>query len=1108
MKHVKAMSIVRNLGGASALCLIGLACAGLSASADVVTNDYFSDVTSPTTLRGVTNVIAKCRDVNVSADLTLDDRTFLWLRGESENSRAYVNLAPTAGDVTLTVQGNSGFFTAYRYSMDGSNANSEWGRTGVEPASMGKNTAPSYYYVRMGVAGGEPGSTGRARIVLNTNPEFGYNAYSGFWARQLDIETSVSPDPVSGMIDFLEISEGALADIARIQVKATAHPARVLFKGGALFRNNSTSNGSPLWPVSGATLVLQGVGGEDVYLRAQFAEFDFTGRKGGAVRVVGKDVCLFYAGNVPDGVNGTNFKQWRLDSSDNVTWENTGDLCLAGNAWLKTTSDDLLPHGPSTGGLSLGCNTGVSAADAAAGKRVPYCCLDLYGTRQRLNGVTSTGSGTWQGVVTNTHATATGTLVLGDGDVSGTLNAKCAERVAVEKAGSGLLTVRSTTGESLDVQAGLAVFAGANAFTNVTAAAGATLSGDVTVTGAFTAPGETPPSAHGLGLSLAAGATVSVSGGTPLALRSLTVGGTAVAKGVYTADAADWLSQGSVTVLSTAGETVAVTDVAWTGAGETTAASDAGNWAAAADFSALGSRPVFATGGTAAQLDGLYVFSGLRFSAADGFALAAGPAGSALLFGDIDLAAVDGARRTYEVAAPLALVADQTVTMPTNVTLRLTGGLTGQYGLEMVGTKLGEGEYDYDDAGGELVLENARISGEISHARGGGWLVLRGDVGCPGDTSSLSLNYARPRDGSDYRASGTLLAGLTRLEGATVRKPVKISGIGQVVGEAASWLIGAAGTVNTFMETVACGPSTTFRAEQDATIVFRKGVSVTGGSLGLFSADGATGARYELDGPARLESRNRTFQFRGSPEVVFRSRGNYSRHFVEMSAVAMSFGVDDAFTDTGFHFTSDEAVVDLGTTHQTMGWLSSGLDPYPYFTATNDVANPTRRGLKGTVRGDWPATLEVTAGVVDGAQSVTNCGVQFTGWVALAKSGEGVHRMLRRDYESYGDVEVSGGRLEFDAGATWRNGTNVTVRGTGTLKVGSGRTFRDDVRVTAEGDGWTMDLTGMQKAASFVVDGEAMPAGAYGPGHATLGAHFTGTGVLRVGRVGSRLVLR
>ena len=1101
MKRI-LMSQIRKL-----LCGGGV-CFALTASADVVTNDYFTDVSSPTTLLGVTNIVAKCKDVNISSDLTLDDRTFLWLRGESEGSPAYVNLAPTANDVTLTVQGNSGFFTAYRYSM-GSDASSEWGQTGIEPASE-KSTAPTpYYYVRMGVEGGAAASTGRARIVLKTNPKFGSNAFSGFMAKYLSIETSVSPDSDSGMIDFLEIPADVIADIAQIHVKATAYPARILFKGGTLLRNNimkDDNTRSPLAPASGATLVLQGVNGADIRLKGQYIQRHFTARNGGAVRFVGKDVRLVYTGNKP----GSNFYACSLETNDKVTWEHTGDLRLEENFWLQMRHDDLLPWGPKTGSLSLGGNTAVKESDAAAGTAIPYCCLDLYGTRQHLNGVTSVNTGTWQGVVTNS-ATATGTLVLGDGDVSGTLNAKCTANVAVEKVGTGLLTVRSTTGESLTVSAGTATFSDST-FANVTAAADTTLAGAVAVTGAFTTSGATPPSAAGLSLSLASGATVSVTGETPLVLDTLTVGGTAVAKGSYTTATASWLKAGAVTVLATAGETVSAADVAWTAAGSTTAASDAANWASAVDFSALGTRPVFATGGTAAQLDGLCNFAGILFNAANGFTLSSADesTGAANLYGDIALAAADGARRTYEVAAPLTLVTDQTVTLPTNVTLKLTGGLTGAAGLEMVGTKLGEKTYDYDDAGGELVLENARISGPISHTLGGGWLVLRGDVGCPGDASALSLNYCRARDGKTWYSSsvGAALTGRTRLEGATVRKPVTIDGIGQVTTGCDRWLIGAANTENTFKELVTCGPSTTFRAETGSTITFEKGITVENGGLNFLPVDSTcTDTRYVIAGPLTLNSANRTFGAELATRIVFRGTGSSVRHYVEPGMATLAFEIDDAFTDTGFHFTKAEGgEIDLGTTHQKMKWLSSGKTAN--YVVTNDVANPTSWGLRGTVRGAWPATLEVTSGVVDGAQSVTNCGVQFTGWVALAKSGSGVHRMLKRDYESYGDVEVSGGRLEFDAGATWRNGTNVTVRGTGTLKLGSGKTFRDDVRVTAVGPGWTLDLTGTQKAASLTVDGVAMPEGVYGPGHATLGSHFTGTGRLRVGKLGGCLIIR
>lgn len=1103
--------------GAAAVAA-GAACAGLSAAAAVVTNDFFGDVTSPTTLRGVTNIVAKCAPVNISADLTLDERTFLWLRGESEGSPAWVNLAPTAADATLTVRGHSGFFTAYRYSMDGSNANNEWGRTGIdlpkgEGNADGKASPPGYYRVRMGVPDGAPGSTGQARIVLETDPKFGYNAFSGFWARYLDIETSVSPNPETGTIDFLEIPANVRADISQIQNKSTRYPARILFGGGTLLRNNMTvlrDDSAPLSPAPGATLILEGVDGADIRLKAQFRWAPFTGRKGGTVRIVGRHVYLTQSGSTPPGVSGANHQPWCLDADDRVVWELTGNLLLNENVYLRTTSDDLLPHGPSTGILKLGYNSGVKEAAAAAGTVVPSCWLDLCGTRQRVNGLTSTGAEAWRrGVVTNSAA-ATGTLVLGADDLGGALNATCTAGVTVEKAGTGLLTIERTSGETLDVRAGRVVFAAESVFTNVTAAAGTTLDGEATVLGAFEAKGAV--AAHALHLALAAGARVTAA--APLAVHTLTVGGAAVARGTYTPETAAWVASGAVTVLWRAGDAVA--DVVWTGEGETAAADLAANWSRAADFSTLGARPVFAAAGASARLDGVYNFSGLFFDAPGDFTLAAGAAGAARLYGNLDLAAAPaGETRTYTVAAPLALASDQTLTLPTNVALRLTGGLSGAAtgGLEMVGAKLSDQVWDYADQGGGLVLENARISGPITHTRGGGWLVLRGDVGCPGDTAALVLDYCRLRDDKTWPANASdtarfALTGNTRVEGATIYKPVQISGRGQIGNGCANWFIGAADTVNVFKEAVTCGSSMTFRLGEGGTFVFEKGVTVSGGGLGL-CPEGAAGRHlYVLEGPVALNSGWRTFTAGATSNVVFRCTGSSVRHFVEIGSGALSFEADDAFTDTGFSFTVKDkdalcGALALGGTHQRLKWLSSG-------EMVRDAQNNPQAGggqLWGVVRGDG-ATLEIAPGVPAGHEAVTNCGAQVTGRVTLAKSGAGVHRMLARAYESCGDVEVSGGRLVFDAGATWRNGTNVVVRGTGTLALGAGGTFRDDVCVTAEGGGWTLELTGVQKAESLVVDGVSMPGGDYGAAHAKLGAHFKGTGVLRVRRIGSVLLFR
>lgn len=48
-------------------------------------------------------------------------------------------------------------------------------------------------------------------------------------------------------------------------------------------------------------------------------------------------------------------------------------------------------------------------------------------------------------------------------------------------------------------------------------------------------------------------------------------------------------------------------------------------------------------------------------------------------------------------------------------------------------------------------------------------------------------------------------------------------------------------------------------------------------------------------------------------------------------------------------------------------------------------------------------------------------------------------------YQSCGDIEVTNGTMEFLPRTTWLNGTNVTVRGTGTLKLGGAAFCREAV---------------------------------------------------------------
>ncbi|MGN0847696.1 MAG: hypothetical protein ACI4RA_09970 [Kiritimatiellia bacterium] len=1073
---------------------------------DIVTNDYFTDVTSPTVLRGVTNIIAKTKDVTISADLTLDNRTFLWLKGDT--GAGLVNLAPTANDATLTIQGNSGFFAAYRYSGDGNNANSEWAKVGID--ELNKNIPSCHYNIRIGTSGGAPGSTGSGKIVVKTAPKFGYNAVGGIWARYLYVETSPRANS-EGYVDILDIANEVTADIAHIENKSPVHPARILFRGGTLLRNNATNVDAPLSPAAGATLVVWSVDGAEIKFKKQFADSHFTGRKGGTVRIVGTDLRLTSSGYTPAG-DDRNFRPWNLANSDHVVWELGGNITLAENAWIRTTDDNMLPYGPGTGRMVIQYNSSVKEANVA--KQVPYCCLDLCGTEQHLNGVVSTGTGYQIGVVTNSHETATGRLVLGAGDVDATLNAKCMTRVAVVKEGKGLLDVQNTTAEELTVASPCAVtFSGESAFTNLTVAADSSLNGTVVVrsravfgAGAFAAT-----------LNLHLGAAATVSAGGAVRVFAVTRGGGNVAPGEYPAATTDWVESGTVIVTSTVGAPVA--DIAWTGGGATDSASLAANWSdGGGAFSSPRGRPVFAEGGARAVLDGgVSHFWGLKFAAAGDFTVVTnGPTDAVRLYASIDVARPETeaptVAHTYTLAAPIMLSAKQEITFGpnmTNMTVNLLGGIESafSFGLTFSGVKKSDLPYDYVDCG-SLVLENPRISGPIVHKLGGGWLILRGDVGNPGDTQPLELDYLRYRNNRNGN-DGLMFGGLTRVENATIWKPVSIEGQGQVGGIADRWFICAPNTTNVFKELVSCGPSTAITVESGGTVIFEKGVHVRHGGFNARALSGTP--LFVFNGPVKVDDTNRAFDPGSSSLLDFNSTGSYARFCFQTTHSTSRFNIDDAFIDTGFVFNSELGRFELGTTHQRAAWLISGA-----INASNAArwfADNAAKRRRGTVNGAYPSAFEITQGApTESATSVTNCGVQFTGWVTLEKSGAGWHRMLPMAYASYGDVEVSGGTLMFDAGATWLNGTNVTVKGSGTLRLGSGGTFQDACVVKAEGEEWTLDLTGSQKAELFIVDGRKMPGGVYGasvlPAAHPLRGRFAGTGALIVRNAGMAILIR
>jgi hypothetical protein len=107
---------------------------------------------------------------------------------------------------------------------------------------------------------------------------------------------------------------------------------------------------------------------------------------------------------------------------------------------------------------------------------------------------------------------------------------------------------------------------------------------------------------------------------------------------------------------------------------------------------------------------------------------------------------------------------------------------------------------------------------------------------------------------------------------------------------------------------------------------------------------------------------------------------------------------------------------------------------------------------------------------------------------------------------SYGDVSVTNGVLEFAAGATWLNGTNVTVSGSGTLKLNTANTFNREHAVIRFADNGAINVpSGVTQVFAEGWDGENQMRGTYKSGSSS---RVTGGGAIRVGNAGFMIVIK
>ena len=1100
------------------LSVLGLfASFAVQADSVATTNADTLVISTPAVIAGQTNVYTHTTfPAQIDADLTLDNATYLRFMGANTtgtstsptDTKPVINIGTTAADVTLTVKGKSLFAATYRNSK----SPDAWVNTGIDPAGNG-SAAPSRIRVHLGVPNGAPGSTGCVKLDLKTSPSFGGNVFGPFWAEYLYINTSVKPND-SGYIDFMDVASSVSADISEID-NLNAAPARILFSGGVLFRNNATAHSAPLAVSAGHELILEGKPGYTVEYCKQYADCKFTARRGGIVRFRGGEVRLRNRGQ-HIVASDFNFLPWSLSTADNIVWEHTGALHLMESCLLVLESDDLLPHGATNGQVSIGNTTSNRGKEGY----VNHCALDIAATVQHVNGLVSDSQeDDMIGIVTNRPyvagtSTARGTLVFGEHDLSTAFNARCTAGVDVKKIGAGRLTVRHAAGESLTVCAGSVSFADVCAFDTLAVSNGVSLRGEVNVNAG--AVFESNVDVVSLTLKLGEGAQISAAGA--LTMDSLSVGGQEIAAGTY--ETADWLAAGSAAVTVVRDSSQVLQRAVWTGAGADNLASTADNWddASKVDFTTPVTEVEFATGGDTAVFTGaLSYLAGLVFNAAGDFTLSGSAAANELaLYGALTLDAEEA--HAYTVDMPLRLYgADKQIVMPAAGGTLALRDLSGNCAIDIQGTKLSDLAYDYS-TNGVVILENPRTEGDINHTKGGGTVILRGEVGVLNDGGTYTLDYGRYRNNKDIN-NGWCEMGMTRVESVVFHKKFQINGAGQVTGATGtSRFLTFAGVTNIFKELVTEVPSSTVVCQGGTVNVFEKGFYNKTGTAD-FTTAGATAANLAVnvfEGPVKADNTVRPLEFSGGyQKAIFRSPGNYSKTFLQMqNNVWLDLEAENAFDNTDFYFQSG-AVMDLkGHNQRTRNLLSYGK--------SDSEVN------RGTITSETPATLEVTGGArnrescawnVNGAFPFsgvsTNSTQQFTGPVSLLMSGSGYLLMNRNGaVESTGDVTVSSGTLEFAQRTSWPAVGAVTAEGAGKLVLGKADTFGRNVKLRLAGSG-TLALPAaatMRVGELWLDDGtKPAPSGVYGVIGDT-GAKYTTSHILsgrvRVINLGTRLIIR
>lgn len=1105
---------------------IGVITAISAWAGNVVTTNEVLEISEDTTFNHVTNVYTALAAGYLRADLTLDDHSFVRLIGaDGANKSGSFKIGDCARDVTLTMKNRSAFCTTFRNSKS-----SVWANAGVMPPST--TTYMSHLNVIMGTLDGAYGSTGKAKIVLTSSVgnDFGDMCYGSFWAEKLTVNPSITAGD-DGYVDILELnaaagdtSYGTIANIDAFYVNHSK-PVRILFNGGQLYFNNATRNDQcPFTVYPGSKLILEGNDNCEVRLYKQFTRIDLTSRVSGEGELVfrGKNVRFVNNGYRPDWNKiEHNYQPWRLSAADNIKWEHTGTLFLGNYCWLQLTSDDLLPFGPTHGAISMQPVTKIENRESTdTNTNAWWSCIDLRGTSQRVNSILSSNTTRFEyfAFITNSTPTNIGTVRFGTCDDDAVMQATCWPGVNVSKEGTGHLSVQSSRGPTFSAAGGTTSFdfvnsAIPNIFTNVTAATGTTLNGSLTVLGSFTA--EANVTANELFLTLGTDATIAVAAGSRLVLGTLAVGDTSLDKGVYTPATATWLAEGSgeVEVLLANAVHTSTGTYTWKGGSADDSLEAEANWneEGPLDFASGLKTLDFSAGTAQAVVSGTPMVYGLDFgSRTDAFELK----------GEGELTLYDGGitangTGTTTISVPTTIGHLPQTWRSTLSALHIKGGITAPpYGQPLTfdaGTAKNAGKICLDTA-------NPNLKVPIVFAPGSYVEVNADDALGTGDEPATFI--FNPSASATSSSETYLLFKGDRV----VNRPIRMrTSTGRLQNEGTTLTFNK--PVTTFKDTTTGTSAITVPA--NASLIFAGGFTLEGVDRFFVNSGGNNNYLIFRNQPFVSQSDCTLHPSIGNTllQIRFEATGNT---WTSIRAISGRFacGVANALPSTGWIIFGRYDWV--GSNNESSLELDlEGHDQELAGIVTDWKYNNDGSGWSATrtvsVTSAKPATITFRAAANDiGTQK--HLSARFHGAAALTVdldlAGSHPTQVLIGNGQSdtTGPLTVKRGTLAFERNAGWAGSTNVTVCGTGVLKMADAATAgtafgingADTTLYLEESGKLDIPADGVVTTRCCFVEGQALKRGDYDA--TSFPAHFTANGgklhVRRNAYSGTRIFLR